>query len=460
MKSKLLGSLRRQTAAIVVSGLLLSNLIGYLLYSYDRQESLLLADAFDFVERAAGVSRLLRDLPDTWENDIVTAADSRIFRVWAADASPLEASIMSEDEQQLAAYFRSLTPRISKNTLHIWFRPSAPAKLLIPSRPEFESPVPSRQDRTRWFLIIAIDHGEGRWLNFFSQLAPAAENVSTILTLNLVLAAVGLVVVALWLVARVTSPLFQMAQAASQLGKNLRAKPLPEDGPEEVAIAAKAFNRMQHRLIRHIEGRTTVLAAISHDLRTPITQMRLRAELMPPSEERDKMLVALDEMNTTIGTFLDYSRASSESEPSSRIDLGSLVTSVCDDFSDIGGNVECLVEDQVVLKCKRVGIKRVLVNILENALQYGGSARVSLGLRGSEAVVTVEDSGPGIPEERLADVFEPFLRLDTSRSDRSEGFGLGLSIALMIIEDHGGSIKLSNMAHGGLLAEIRLPTSF
>lgn len=458
-KNRIFGSLRRQTAAIVVAGLMLSNLIGYLLYSYDRQESLRLADAFDLVERAAGVSRLVRDLPEKWEEDVVPASDSRAFRVWASEAPQFASGDVSEDEQQLAAYFRTLTPRIAGNMLHVWFRPSVPDGLSIPSRPDFENAAASRQDPSRIYLIISIDHGNGRWLNFLSHVAPASASLPTLLALNLLLASVGLGVVALWLVARVTSPLFQMTQAASQLGKNLRAKPLSETGPEEVAIAARAFNLMQRRLIRHIEGRTTLLSAISHDLRTPITQMRLRAELMPRSEEREKMLLALDEMNTTIGTFLDYSRTATDTEPSSRIDLGSLVASICDDLADAGQNVSCHIESEVLLNCKRVAIKRVVVNIVENALQYAGAATVRLTRNGSDAVICVEDDGPGIPEERLTDVFQPFFRMESSRVDRREGTGLGLSIALMIVEDHGGTIALRNRDEGGIIAEVRLPTT-
>ena len=453
----MLRSLRARTAAIVILGVVLSNLIGYILYSFDRRESLLLADAFDGIERAASVSRLLRDLSANWENDIVTALDSRTFRVWKSEAPPFTRSGTSEEEDELTEYFKTLTPRISSHPLRVWLRRTLPVELVVPDRPDIDVPSVVRSGAGRWYLVIGIDHGGGHWLNFLTQLTPSAVSLPVILILNLLVAAFGLGIAAIWLVARVTSPLFQMAQAASELGTNLRARPLPEDGPHEVAVAARAFNQMQRRLIRYVEGRTTLLAAISHDLRTPITQMRLRTELMPPSEDREKTLSALDEMNTIIGTFLDYSRASQDDEVGSGVDLGSLIETICEDFADAGHHVECSVHNRVAVKCKRVALKRALVNIVENAVFYGGSAQVSLKSTPLGAEITIEDSGPGIREDRLPHVFEPFFRLEIARSTRHEGMGLGLSIALMIVEDHGGTIALSNKVSGGLKVVVRLP---
>ena len=200
-----------------------------------------------------------------------------------------------------------------------------------------------------------------------------------------------------------------------------------------------------------------MLAAISHDLRTPITQMRLRTELRPVSQDRDKTLAALDEMNTIIGTFLDYARASNESEPLNRIDLSSLVASICDDFADMGREVRCDPGHRILFNGKQIALKRAMMNLIENALVHAGSAEVTVTLDTPWIVVTVEDDGPGIPADRLEHAFEPFYRVETTRTGRSHSVGLGLSIALMIVEDHGGRIRLANRQSSGLRVEVILP---
>jgi signal transduction histidine kinase len=263
--------------------------------------------------------------------------------------------------------------------------------------------------------------------------------------------------VAVWLARRVASPMARLAEAAEALGRDLLARPLPVSGPREVAVVAAAFNGMQRRLVRLVHGRTQLAAAISHDLRTPLTQIRLRLEMTPASAERDKNLRALDDVDAIIGTFLAYARASHEAEERSRIDLGALVGSVCDDLADGGAAIECDCPTGLVVPCKRLAVKRAVTNLIENALKYGREARVSTRSAREGAVVSVEDRGPGIPPSQLEAVFEPFHRGGASGSADGRGVGLGLSIAQAIAEDHGGEVRLSNREEGGLRAELLLP---
>lgn len=456
---RLFPSLRAQTAAIVVAGLIVSNVIGFALYSRDRQDSLLLQEAFDISERAAGVSRLLRDIPDGWNPGIVAASNSRAFHVWKSNEPPFRNVDPTSEEDQLSAYLRTQVPRIHGNEIHVWFRPRHPDGLEVPEGTDMDVSLAQGSGVERWSLVVAVNHGDDAWLNFIGQTTPSVSYLPTFLAFNLLTAAFGLGVVALWLVNRVTAPLHRLAHAAGRLGQNLNVEPLREIGPLEVRMAARAFNRMQTRLIRQIQGRTGMLAAISHDLRTPITQMRLRTELEPASENREKTLAALDEMNTIIGTFLDYARASNDTEQRSLIDLGSLIESICDDFSDSGADVACDVRGRILLTCRRIALKRAVSNIIQNALTYGDRADVTVSCVGHEIVISIEDAGPGIPEGEMEAVLQPFQRLESSRSQISEGVGLGLSIAQMVIEDHGGSIRLANRPTGGLRVDIGLPAT-
>ena len=450
-------SLRGRTAAIVVLGLVVSNGLGYAIYSRDKQESLILQDAFDMSERAAGVSRLLRDIPDDWNADIVGASDSRAFRVWFSDAAPFVNDAPSDDEAALAAYVAELVPRIRDNDIRVWFRPSLPDGVILPVAAMSAGTGEVNDRLDRWSFVLSINHEAGEWLNVHGHSAPAASFLPTFLALNLLTAVFGLGVVALWLVNRVTAPLKDLAQAAERLGRDLTVEPLREVGPAEVRVAARAFNAMQARLMRQIEGRTGMLAAISHDLRTPITQVRLRTELAPDSPERTKTLTTLDEMNTIIGTFLDFARVSSDAEPRAFVDLGSLVGSICDDFADGGADVSFHEHNALTYWCKRVAMKRALSNVIRNALVYGQCARVAMSHEGTDILVSIEDNGPGIPESQMEAVFQPFRRLGQGKTRHSGGVGLGLSIAQSIVEDHGGTISLINNLGGGLRVEVRLP---
>nr|WP_275403039.1 ATP-binding protein [Roseibacterium persicicum] len=306
-------------------------------------------------------------------------------------------------------------------------------------------------------MAISVHHGDDEWLNFLGQTSPSADAFPRYLLTTVLFALLVQSAIAVWLIGRLTAPLQRMATAATRLGTDLRATPMAESGPLEVRAAAQAFNLMQKRLLRLVENRTGMLAAISHDLRTPITQMRLRTELAPPSEEQEKMLVTLDEMNTIIGTFLDYARVSGDTEERALLDLGSLLESICDDFADTGAALTCTVDQPIRHYGKRVALKRAFTNVIENAIKYGDRAVVRARLEGPTITVEIDDAGPGIRPAEIDAVFRPFRRAVATGAPEKEGFGLGLSIAQMILEDHGGAITLENRAQGGLRVTITLP---
>jgi len=273
------------------------------------------------------------------------------------------------------------------------------------------------------------------------------------------MALMGLVVlvVSIWAIGRVTAPLAAFAQAATALGKNLKAEPLQESGTREVRQATRAFNDMQTRLIRLIEGRTRMLAAISHDLRTPLTLLRLRAESAPECQDREKMLATIDEMNGMIGSVLDLARSDASLENRRPMDLTALVESIVDDMKDAGLPVIMQQSSGVIYECYGAALKRAVTNLIDNAVKYGRTARVAICEVPTLLKIIVEDEGPGIPEHELSRVTEPFYRVEESRSREGGGAGLGLAITVSVIEAHGGELKLANRREGGLRAEVRLP---
>jgi signal transduction histidine kinase len=247
------------------------------------------------------------------------------------------------------------------------------------------------------------------------------------------------------------------ATAAQRLGIELNAAPLPETGTGEVRRAARAFNTMQSRLKRFIQDRTQMLAAISHDLRTPITRMRLRAEFVEDDEQRTKMLTDLDEMEAMIKATMEFARDDSANEPAEEIDVATGLAALVADETAIGHDVTYSGPDSLKLTARPLGLKRALTNLIENAVKYGGSAEITLGREGDYAEILVEDSGPGIPDSDKEHVFTPFFRLETSRSRDTGGTGLGMTIARNAIRSMGGDVVLLDRPGGGLRVRVTLP---
>jgi signal transduction histidine kinase len=462
MKPVLPRSLSGQTFAVLILGLVLSHLVGIAVYTFERQEAVTSTEGMDFADRVAGVVNLLERLPDQWRDDIVRGSDGRTFHVFLGNRA--EASDWAKDgdlansvAQHLRAQFAHWPAE--RIVVSLTETPAVPDPRLMESEGIMrivEAPNISIEDQGHDFLHISMKLNGDEWLNFVGALVrPDTAGLgwagAYILTI-----AIGVGAVAMWLVTRVTAPLTAFARAADRLGKNIRAEPLPEDGPAEVAQAARAFNAMQERLRRLVENRTQILAAVSHDLRTPVTLLRLRAELMENEENQTKVMETLDEMETMIASVLDFSKATFHDEPQRQVDLSALIGSICDDRADAGAAVDFDPPDQIPYICRRMELKRALANLVDNAVKHGGGARVRIEQKPGAVDVVIDDDGPGIPEQQMEMIFMPFYRVDASRG-RGAGVGLGLSIAQAIVHGHGGSITLENRREGGLRACVSLP---
>lgn len=254
----------------------------------------------------------------------------------------------------------------------------------------------------------------------------------------------------------VTRPLARLSRAARQLGDDLDSPPLKESGPKEVAATAVAFNRMQRRIREQVEERERLFSAISHDLKTPITRMRLRAEMLDDPLQRERFCASLDELSELVKGALASVKGLDLHEEPQPTDLNALTTELAEALRLQGGEVQ--VAGQVApLTVKPLAMKRCLANLLENAVFYGHRARVTLEEQAGVVRLHIHDSGPGIPKDQLGRVFSPFVRLEVSRSRHTGGSGLGLGIARHIARAHGGDITLANHPTGGLLATLTLP---
>ncbi len=276
---------------------------------------------------------------------------------------------------------------------------------------------------------------------------------------------VSLTLLSFWATRALTAPLAGLAAAAEAFGTAEEPPPLPQRGPEEVLALARALDRMRTRLLRLLDDRTQMLAAISHDLRTPITRLRLRAEFIEDERAREMTLRDLDQMNGLVESALSYVRdgqgAPGEGQ-TTLIDLASVVQTVCDGFSDVGAAVSLERTRHVLVRGRPDDLQRAITNLVDNAVKYGGGARLVMGPAGSGdhpgVAVEVIDDGPGIPDTERSAMLQPFVRGDRARNlDAASGFGLGLSIVLAIVEGHGGRLTLENRPGGGFCARIELP---
>jgi two-component system, OmpR family, sensor kinase len=307
--------------------------------------------------------------------------------------------------------------------------------------------------------FVSMQLPDSSWVNVsvFSRLNPPTSRHGTILSTTLM--ALGVVGLSILIMRWITRPLSAFADAAQRLYSGAEHVPVREDGPREVRELASAFNGMQDRIKRLIDDRTQALAAVSHDLKTPLTRLRLKTEGMADGAEAAAIRSDLDEMEAMIDQTLAYLRGGRDDEPVRRIDLAALIQTLADEAADAGGRVSAEGASPLVVEGRALALRRAVSNVLQNALKYGGRADVAWRREGDDGVIRICDAGPGIPPEDMDRALEPFVRLEGSRSRQTGGFGLGLAIARGVIKGHGGEIALANRAEGGLCVIMRLPAA-
>ncbi len=306
-------------------------------------------------------------------------------------------------------------------------------------------------------LVVEVGLRDGTRVSFDSRQPAEVTNWPYRVLLSLAVLLAAVIGASLIAVRLATRPLATLADAAEKLGMNINRAPLAEDGPIEVVRAARAFNVMQSRLVRFINDRTRILAAMSHDLKTPITRLRLRAELLDDAQLKGRFVKDLEEMESMVGATLDFMRGLGSEEALMPLDVMALLESLQDDMRETGGEVTVQGEVHGPWTARPQALKRCLVNLIENAVKYGGAALIRVTETQNELEILIRDRGPGIPAAELEKVFEPFYRLEESRNRETGGTGLGLTIARAVAENHGGRLILRNVDGGGLEACLTLP---
>ncbi len=310
-------------------------------------------------------------------------------------------------------------------------------------------------------LTLSLDLPQSRWVNILANVKQSESIWPNLLILLAELGIAGIVLFYAWSINRFIVPLKDFQTIADGLDINVTPYQLRQyKGPRVIQETANAMNKMQKRIKELIDNRTLMLAAISHDLKTPITRLKLRAHLFSEEQLTQETLRDLDEMETLIADFLSLSKSEYDTENKQKLELNSFIETICHELNDMHFDVHFHRADKrVVYLCRKLALKRALDNIIQNAVKYGYKADVYLLEGPKNIIIRIDDQGPGIIESELEKVFSPFYRLDDSRSRHKEGTGLGLAIAQSAIRTHKGDIRLSNRDEGGLRVEFILPVS-
>jgi len=440
-----------QLIAVAMLALVISQLALTAIMLDERQHALRRWWADDILLRVASLVELLDATPDELHTKVMNASDSQLLVYYISDNHDQHPMV---DEGFL--YLRELRGMISKDASKVFValgEPQSWYKLLKRWIVQWWQTSPSPDEP---WLEASVQLNNGKWLNLEvgRDISPPPLALLFVPTIAILLVFGSTLII---IIRHITKPMKGLAEAADALGRGEEVEPIAVQGPGEIRQAIVAFNDMRERLSRSVLDRTRMLAAVGHDLRTPITTMRLRAEFIEDEEIRTRILASLEEMQHMAEAALAFAREEAIVEPTRVVDLNALIETVCADQADMQRDVAYEEYGRLPYRCRPHSLTRAVRNLVENAVVHGHSARVRMNGPDDAVWITIEDEGPGIQDLDMARVFQPFVRLDESRGQETGGIGLGLAIARSIVRGHGGDILLQNRTEGGLAATIQLP---
>lgn len=454
-------SLFGRLVLVLLVGLLVAQSLGAYILLRDRAASLYEAGGWYTTQRFVGIVELMDSLPSTQRRLIVQSLNSptlRVFLVQEPSLGEIRADIQSAHTGHMMALLTRQLGSRPVNVSIVAAEELPPMPGMMGMRHDHDKSVHRQMmgfEATVYKMEAQLS--DGTWVGMLQGLPEdhfliPGKLISTLLVL--LLSVVGL---SLWAVRWVTRPLASLGQAAEALGRDINRPPLNEDqGAKEVQHAAKAFNTMQKRITNYVRERERFFAAISHDLKTPITRLRLRAELLEDESTRENILHDINDMEIMTAATLEFLRGEQQHETPQAMDIMALLETLQDDRQAMGQNVEVSGESKPYA-AQPMALRRCLENLMDNAIKYGDWAKVSVTDTEQQLTIRIIDHGPGIAEQQLNEVFKPFHRLESSRSRETGGVGLGLTIARGIAQAHGGDLTLRNHSEGGLEATLVLP---
>jgi two-component system OmpR family sensor kinase len=431
-------SLAARTIVVVLLGIGAVHLVSLWTYQHSLTREAEVSNEARLADQLLTIKRAVMRVPYT-EREAVAhdLSGGHIEAHWSRSEHAVPGGPGAETWSGLGARLRELAPELASDGLVIG------ANRKVADDPHL--------------ALISMRLPDETWVNvsLVSWSPRAPPNHGTLLSTSLM--ALGALIVSILLVRWLTKPLSAVADAAGRFYRSTQAAPVPEEGPREVRALASAFNEMQRRITSLIDDRTQALAAVSHDLKTPITRLRFRIDDIPDPAARAAAEADLVDMERMIDQTLAYLRGDRADEEVKPVDLVAILETVTDDLADAGRPVTLSGVGSAVLPGRRLALKRAFGNLVDNALKYGACARITVRDLGDAIEIAFADDGPGISPDDRERALAPFVRLEPSRNRDTGGFGLGLPIALAIIQGHGGTLALSNAEGGGLLARVTLP---
>lgn len=447
--------LRTQLLILVIFAFVSGQLLSFWLMTDERSLAIQAALGIEAAGRAANVAQLIETAPPNLRQQIVQAANSPLVRFEISQ----EASVPDgehHDDAVVSSRVRALMgdnfSRAIRVEVHEIDRVLPPVPNLTPDLAELHADM-MRGTVSTIELEISIALSGGDWLNVGTRFERPPWQVSAASLISFIISA-GLIVIAVFwfVIAKLTGPLTVLTRATERLGRGDNEGELPAAGTFEVQKLTRSFNTMQKRLSQFISDRTLMLAALAHDLRSPLTALRVQSEMVEDEETQAALARSIEEMSGMIETTMAYASGVGEKETVQEVSLEGLIRRSAEHT-----DATITVESDVTVLVRPQAMARAFRNLIENSVRYGQSAHVSWEVSASHVIVFIRDEGPGIPEDKIENVFEPYVRLEQSRSRATGGTGLGLSIARSIVLLHGGYLTLRNRLEGGLEARVALP---
>lgn len=458
-------SLFGRLLAATVAAVLLAQAVALLLIAQERERFVLQGSVREWTRRITEMTQMLAPMTAAARADAIGELSAprghthmpHMGGGGRGDPTPrgfVRLPLLSDFEQALKEQLRTaLGPSYS---VEIGPTPQPPPPAIPVPAPFYEAHELAMHQASARHYDVTVRFADGDAVTYRLARMPGGAPLPRNLLTNHILLVLLLVIVLYATARSITRPLSDLARAADSVGRDSRPAQLEERGARELRDAARAFNTMQDRLRRYLDSRSRVLAAMSHDLKTPLTRLRLQVEALDNPAMQLRIGRELDEMESMVREALSLFRGLDDGEPAAPIDVDALLTKIRSEFHDMSAEVTVSGHAQQSYTGKPQALKRCLTNLVANAVKFGTRADVVVE-DGSELIIRVRDHGPGIPPAELERVFEPFYRLESSRNRDSGGTGLGLSIARDIAQAHGGSLTLANLPTGGLEATLRLP---
>ena len=397
---------------------------------------------------AADIVRMIDAAPPTMRQTLAAAVGTKVFQVgWYTAGSRASASLEAAPRSDEENTQKKISARVQRA-----------AVVLSPDRAG-SVPPGIAYDRSRPLVpyMLAVQLNDGSWLVFSVMTRTWGMPLADRWVVWLCFLAASITVVAVLAARQFSKPIERLAAAVRQFGLNPQAPPIRESGPKELQEVVKTFNAMQAQIQKFVAYRTMMLAAISHDLRTPLTRMRLRGEFIEDPKQQARLFRDVDEMQTMVDEALAFFRDDATAEESTSFDLPQVLLSIANDYADQGVDIGYAGPAHAVYRGRPLTLKRAFTNVIDNAAKYARNPQIELACEETALVVAIRDRGPGIPPDALDNVFRPYYRIDKSRNRTTGGVGLGLTVAQAIVQGHGGEIILKNRPEGGLEARIVLP---